>query len=107
MKIYENPILYLLILIVGIGTVMMYSASSIIAMNRVDNYLHFFSQQFKWLLIGTTFMIIMYRFNYIYIRKFALIVNENYEEDRICLSLRLPPGGKTKLSNLLSASETH
>ena len=36
------------------------------------------------------------------IRKFALIVNENYEEDRICLSLRLPPGGKTKLENLFS-----
>jgi len=37
------------------------------------------------------------------IRKFALIVNENYEEDRICLSLRLPPGGKTKLENLFSS----
>ena len=36
------------------------------------------------------------------IRKFALIVNEDYEEDRICLSLRLPPGGKTKLENLFS-----
>ena len=37
------------------------------------------------------------------IRKFALIVNEDYEEDRICLSLRLPPGGKTKLENLFSS----
>jgi len=37
------------------------------------------------------------------IRKFALIVNEAYEEDRICLSLRLPPGGKTKLENLFSS----
>ena len=37
------------------------------------------------------------------IRKFALIVNENYEEDHICLSLRLPPGGKTKLENLFSS----
>ena len=36
------------------------------------------------------------------IRKFALIVNEAYEEDHICLSLRLPPGGKTKLENLFS-----
>ena len=39
MKIYENPILYLLILIVGIGTVMMYSASSIIAINTHNEYL--------------------------------------------------------------------
>ena len=38
------------------------------------------------------------------IRKFALIVNENYEEDSKCLSLRLPPGGKTKLENLFSSS---
>ena len=37
------------------------------------------------------------------IRKFALIINEAYEEDRICLSLRLPPGGKTKLENLFSS----
>ena len=36
------------------------------------------------------------------IRKFALIVNEDYEEDGIYLSLRLPPGGKTKLENLFS-----
>ena len=37
------------------------------------------------------------------IRKFALIVNEAYEEDHICLSLRLPPGGKSKLENLFSS----
>tara|TARA_B100000686_G_scaffold92116_2_gene98628 strand:+ start:2026 stop:3300 length:1275 start_codon:yes stop_codon:yes gene_type:complete len=37
------------------------------------------------------------------IRKFALIVNEDYEEDSICLSLRLPPGGKMKLKNLFSS----
>ncbi|MZG53593.1 MAG: GTPase HflX [Nitrospinae bacterium] len=41
------------------------------------------------------------------IRKFALIVKEDYQEDRINLSLRLPPGGKAKLSNLLSAQEIH
>ena len=39
------------------------------------------------------------------IRKFALIVNEDYEEDSICLNLRLPPGGKTKLQNLFSRGE--
>jgi GTP-binding protein HflX len=40
------------------------------------------------------------------IRKFALIVNEDYKEDRICLSLRLPPGGKAKINNILSSQET-
>ena len=40
------------------------------------------------------------------IRKFALIVKEDYTEDRICLSLRLPPGGKAKINNILSSQET-
>ena len=39
------------------------------------------------------------------IRKFALIVKEDYKEDRICLSLRLPPGGKAKLKNILNPQE--
>ena len=39
------------------------------------------------------------------IRKFALIVTEDYKEDRICLSLRLPPGGKAKLKNILNSQE--
>ena len=39
------------------------------------------------------------------IRKFALIIKEDYKEDRICLSLRLPPGGKAKINNLISSQE--
>ena len=39
------------------------------------------------------------------IRKFALIVKEDYKEDRICLSLRLPAGGKAKLKNILNSQE--
>ena len=35
------------------------------------------------------------------IRKQAIIVKEDYEEDRIVLSLRLPPGEKDRLSKLL------
>ena len=40
------------------------------------------------------------------IRKFALIVKEDYTEDRICLSLRLPAGGKAKINNILFPQET-
>jgi GTPase len=40
------------------------------------------------------------------IRKFALITKEDYKEDGICLTLKLPPGGKTKLDTLLSSQET-
>ena len=39
------------------------------------------------------------------IRKFALIVKEDYKEEHICLSLRLPPGGKSKLKNILKSQE--
>lgn len=35
------------------------------------------------------------------IRKQAIIIKETYEEDRIVLSLRLPPEGKARLSKLL------
>ena len=38
LKIYENPILYLTILLIGIGTVMMYSASSTLGVNIHDKY---------------------------------------------------------------------
>ncbi|MFT4578416.1 MAG: GTP-binding protein HflX [Nitrospinales bacterium] len=40
------------------------------------------------------------------IRKFALIVKEDYKEDRICLSLRLPPGGKAKINKIVFPQET-
>jgi len=38
------------------------------------------------------------------IRKCALIVKEDYTEDKICLSLRLPPGSKTKINAILETS---
>lgn len=39
------------------------------------------------------------------IRKYALIIKEDYKEDRISLSLRLPPGAKTRLDSILSQSQ--
>jgi hypothetical protein len=38
------------------------------------------------------------------IRKLALIVSEDYQEENVILSLRLPPGGKKKLQQLLDDS---
>ena len=43
----DQIILSIIILLSGFGIVMMYSASSIYAMNRFENYLHFFEQQIK------------------------------------------------------------
>ena len=37
-KIYENPILYLIIFIIGLGTVLMYSASSTVGINKFNHY---------------------------------------------------------------------
>ena len=38
------------------------------------------------------------------VRKLALIVSEDYQEEEVTLSLRLPPGGKKKLQKLLDDS---
>jgi GTP-binding protein HflX len=38
------------------------------------------------------------------IRKLALIISEDYQEEEVTLSLRLPPGGKKKLQKLLDDS---
>ena len=43
---------------------MMYSASSIYAMNKFDNYLYFFLQQLKWLTLGFILMYILSQLNY-------------------------------------------
>ena len=73
MRVYPNDyiILGLILLISGFGIVMMYSASSIYAMNKFDNYLHFFMQQVKWLAIGAILMLMLSQVNYRILKKMA------------------------------------
>ena len=73
---YPNDYLILgtIILLSGFGIVMMYSASSIYAMNEFDNYLHFFLRQTKWFIIGTIIMFILSQFSYRYLKELAYVL---------------------------------
>ena len=72
-RYYPNDqiIMGIIFLLCGFGIVMMYSASSIYAMNKFDNYLHFFMQQIKWLTIGAVLMIMLSQVNYQILKKIA------------------------------------
>ena len=61
----------IIFLLCGFGIVMMYSASSIYAMNKFDNYLHFFMQQVKWLAIGAILMLMLSQVSYRILKKMA------------------------------------
>ena len=75
MKIRTYPndhiILAVILLLSGFGIVMMYSASSMYAMNKFDNYLHFFIQQVKWLALGAVLMLVLSQVNYRILKKMA------------------------------------
>ena len=70
-KIYENPILYLLILIVGIGTVMMYSASSIVAINIHNEYSFYIQRHLIRLSISIIALLVIYNINFKWFKKFS------------------------------------
>jgi len=78
MKIPSYPneyiIMCLILLLSGFGIVMMYSASSIYAMNIFDNYMFFFNQQIKWLGLGLALMLIISQVNYQVLKRFAYIL---------------------------------
>ena len=73
LRSYPNDqiIMGIIFLLCGFGIVMMYSASSIYAMNKFDNYLHFFMQQVKWLVIGAILMLILSQVSYRILKKMA------------------------------------
>ena len=69
-SIYENPLLYIIIFILGVGIIMLYSASSTIAVNKFDKYYFFLNRHLIRLAIGIIAFIFMYNFN-------LLIIEEN------------------------------
>ena len=73
---YPNDYLILgtILLLSGFGIVMMYSASSIYAMNEFDNYMHFFLRQTKWLIIGTIIMFVLSQMSYRYLKELAYVL---------------------------------
>ena len=52
----------------------MYSASSIYAMNKYNNYMFFLSQQIKWLTLGLIFMFILYQIDYHVLKRISYIL---------------------------------
>ena len=75
MKIPSYPIEYiilgLILLLSGFGIVMMYSASSLYAMNIFNNYMYFLIQQIKWLVLGLIIMLFLFNVNYQILKRFA------------------------------------
>ena len=73
LRSYPNDqiIMGIIFLLCGFGIVMMYSASSIYAMNKFDNYLHFFMQQVKWLVIGAILMLMLSQVSYRILKRMA------------------------------------
>ena len=67
----EYIILGLILLLLGFGIIMMYSASSIYAMNTFNNYMFFLIHQIKWLFLGLMLMLIISQINYQLLKKIA------------------------------------
>ena len=73
MASYSNEYIIwgLTLLLSGFGIVMMYSASSIYAMNTFNNYMFFLVQQIKWLILGLILMLIISQVNYHILKRLA------------------------------------
>ena len=73
---YSNDqiILAIILLLSGFGLVVMYSASSIFAMNNYDSYLHFLVQQIKWFAVGIFIMFSISQLNYKHLKQFAYLL---------------------------------
>ena len=72
-SIYPNEyfILGIILILSGFGIVMMYSASSIYAMNSFNNYMFFLLKQVKWFALGLILMLIISQVNYQIFKRFS------------------------------------
>ena len=72
--IYENPIIYFLIIIIAIGITMLYSASSTIAFDGFNEYTFYLNKHLIRLLLGITAFIIMYNVDFKLLKKFSKLI---------------------------------
>ena len=72
-KIYDMPLLYVTLGLIFFGTIMQYSASSTIAINKFgwDNYNYFLNKHIFRLFIGLFGMILMYNFRFKLLKKYS------------------------------------
>ncbi len=72
-KIYEIPILYLTLLLIVFGTIMQYSASSTIAINKFgwNDYNYFLNKHLFRIIIGLVAMLAMYNFKFKWLKEYS------------------------------------
>ena len=70
-SIYDDLMIYLIALIIGVGIIMMYSASSTVAFNKFNNYSFYLNRHIIRLLIGFCALFVMYNINLKYFNLYA------------------------------------
>jgi len=68
-SIYEKPITYIIIMMIFIGLVLLYNASSTLAVNRFNNYSFIFNKHLIRLLIALIAFFIVYNLKYSFLKK--------------------------------------
>ena len=66
--IYEKPVTYIIIAMMFIGSVLLYNASSTLAVNKFNSYSFFINKHLIRLLIGIIAFTVMYNFKYSFIK---------------------------------------
>ena len=70
-KIESYFFLSIVIILLSIGTIMMYSASSFKGTSDYQNHWYYLSRHLKWLIIGLVAFILVKNINYNYLKKFS------------------------------------
>ena len=69
--IYENSLIYFVILLIGIGIIMLYSASSTLAFNQYNQYAFFLSRHVFRVLVSLAAFYIMYKIEFKYLKQYS------------------------------------
>ncbi|MDC1051043.1 FtsW/RodA/SpoVE family cell cycle protein, partial [Candidatus Marinimicrobia bacterium] len=67
-NIYENKLIYIIIAMILIGTVLLYNASSTLAVNKFNDYSFFFSRHLIRLMISFLALFLIYRIKYTFLK---------------------------------------
>ena len=71
LKIYENPISYVILIMLCIGTVMLYSASSTLGINKFDHYAFYLNKHLTRLAISIFAFTFIYNINFKWLKKYS------------------------------------
>lgn len=71
-KHFDHILLFVVVALMGIGLVMVYSASSVTSLAKMSDGLYFFKRQLIWVVIGLLSMIIFSNIDYRRLEKFAI-----------------------------------